>query len=142
MKTCTKCKQEKHLDEFSPDNRRHLGKASQCKKCNASYCRKRHNTNKELARNYKLMTIFNISLQEYNLLLNKQNKVCAICLKNEITVDNRTNKVKNLAVDHCHKTGKVRGLLCANCNIGLGKFKEDFKNLNSAIEYLKGSLND
>lgn len=71
-----------------------------------------------------------------------QNAACAICKKFEEMFDKRTNKKKHLCVDHDHKTGKVRGLLCHSCNLGLGKFKDNISSLKTAITYLsKGSSN-
>lgn len=58
-----------------------------------------------------------------------QIKKCSICKKT----------VSRLNVDHCHKTGKTRGLLCTNCNIGLGNFKDNIEILKRAIKYLKQS---
>ena len=61
----------------------------------------------------------------------KQNYCCAICKTHSDLLP------RNLAVDHCHTTGKVRGLLCTNCNIGLGMLKDSSEILNLAIKYLK-----
>lgn len=80
---------------------------------------------------------FGISHAEYAELHKKQNGLCAICFKPETAT--RNGKVKSLAVDHCHDTGKIRGLLCSDCNTGIGKLKESEKILISAIQYLKGS---
>ena len=76
-----------------------------------------------------LQSKFNITLAEYNELFEQQNGVCAIC-------GNLPDK-RMLAVDHCHKTGKIRGLLCFQCNTGLGQFKDSPLNLASAIKYLE-----
>lgn len=74
---------------------------------------------------------FGITLEQYIALLKKQDGKCAIC-KNEETV----KFVKRLAIDHCHKTGKVRGLLCHGCNAGLGRFKDDASLLHAAADYI------
>lgn len=71
---------------------------------------------------------YNLSLEEFNQLVDNQKNRCGIC--NEKFLDNSV-------IDHNHKTGKTRGLLCANCNHGLGKFKDSEWILNSAITYLK-----
>jgi len=75
-----------------------------------------------------------LTKKEYNKLLEKQNGVCAICEKPE------TKKLKDtiyrLAIDHDHKTNKVRGLLCSRCNRGLGHFMDNVKFLLKAIKYL------
>ena len=77
---------------------------------------------------------YNISLEDYNNLLESQNYTCKICKKEE----KHTNKA--LAVDHCHSTGKVRGLLCFDCNTALGKFKDSTELLYEAINYLQGGI--
>jgi len=73
---------------------------------------------------------YGITLEEYEVLLIKQNNVCAIC-----SASTGSNN-KRLAVDHNHQTGVVRGLLCDDCNIGLGKFKDNPNLLIKAINYL------
>lgn len=89
--------------------------------------------------NARLKSSYNISIEEYNILLTNKNNVCAICKKKEKR-KNRSGKIYKLHVDHCHKTGKIRGLLCHNCNTGIGRFKDDLILLNQALEYLKRSL--
>lgn len=66
----------------------------------------------------------------------KQNAACAIC-----RTPQRELK-KRLAVDHCHKSGMFRGLLCSACNLGLGIFKDNISNLQSAIQYLQTTSNN
>lgn len=75
---------------------------------------------------------YGISLKEYERLYILQNGLCAICHNPETR-----NLNAFLVVDHDHNTGKVRGLLCGNCNSGLGFFKDSQENLNSAKQYLK-----
>lgn len=70
---------------------------------------------------------FGITIEDYDKILKKQKGRCAICGK---------KKRQRLGVDHNHKTGKVRGLLCYNCNAGLGMFKEDKSFLKKAIKYV------
>lgn len=86
------------------------------------------------------MTKYNLSVDEYNNMLSSQNYVCAICQQEETTREHRTGLVRKLSIDHCHKTGKIRGLLCTTCNHVLGKFKDDENLFNRAINYLKGEL--
>ena len=78
---------------------------------------------------------FGISLEQYDQMLTAQNGVCAICKYPE--THKRNGKVKALAVDHHHGTGKIRGLLCADCNTGIGKLKHDVNVLSNAIDYLR-----
>jgi hypothetical protein len=76
--------------------------------------------------------MFNITLEEYNELLKKQNYKCAICNGYEISYRNEV-----LSVDHNHNTGEIRGLLCNTCNRALGLFKDNENLLKNAIKYLK-----
>jgi hypothetical protein len=83
--------------------------------------------NPEKAKNIELRTRFGITLEDYSNIKESQNGVCAICgSKDHIA----------LAVDHCHETKKVRGLLCKNCNTLLGNAKDKVEILNKAIAYL------
>lgn len=85
---------------------------------------------KQVSRDKEYRRKYGIGLDEYNNILKAQQGVCAIC-------QNSCNTGMNLAVDHCHDTKKVRGLLCKNCNTAIGLFMEDIENMNKAIEYIK-----
>lgn len=74
---------------------------------------------------------YGITVADYEQMLEKQCGVCKIC--------NQHRDAQRLAVDHCHKTGKVRGLLCSRCNKALGAFGDNPDRLASAIAYLKES---
>lgn len=82
---------------------------------------------------------YGLTTKYYYRMLKQQGGVCAICGNNETIKQN--GKVINLAVDHCHKTGKVRGLLCGRCNLTLGILKEDISLLYNYVEYLKQHSN-
>jgi hypothetical protein len=75
-----------------------------------------------------LLERFGMSWREYELRLALQNNACAICRKKP--------KRRLLCIDHCHKTGKVRGLLCTLCNAALGAFADDPKRMQAATDYL------
>lgn len=78
---------------------------------------------------------YGVTLEWYRERLAKQNNVCAICKQPEVAVIR--GKVIAMPVDHCHNTGKARGLLCTKCNRGLGLFRDDVGILKSAIDYLQ-----
>lgn len=106
-----------------------------------AYLRAYRKATPELEKARSLRDNFGISLDEYNQMLSAQNGVCAICKQPE--THKRNDKVKALAVDHDHGTGKIRGLLCADCNTGIGKLKDSVNVLQSAIDYLrKHSITD
>ena len=91
---------------------------------------------KETHRKYHYRTKFNMTVEEYETKLQQQNYVCAICHEPETTKEHRTGNIRKLSIDHCHDSGKVRGLLCTRCNHVLGHFKDDPHLFNSAIQYL------
>jgi hypothetical protein len=93
--------------------------------------------NPHIEKNAHLKRKYNITLEDYNKMLDEQNGVCSICKDSETKIFKKTGKVTDLAVDHCHSTGKVRGLLCWNCNTSIGKMKDSVELLQNAIEYLK-----
>ena len=72
---------------------------------------------------------YGLTIEEYNQMFVDQNGVCAICKE-------QSQNGTNLCVDHCHTTGKVRGLLCTGCNVGIGRLKDSVELLESAIGYL------
>lgn len=80
---------------------------------------------------------YGIGFADYQRMFEQQKGVCAICFRPEIRVDHRTKKVSRLAVDHDHKTGAVRQLLCHTCNSGLGAFGDDPVRLRAALAYLE-----
>ena len=85
-------------------------------------------------RNSQLQRTFGIDLNDYIRMAVEQNNKCAICGQPETQM--RGGKVKALAVDHNHTTGTIRGLLCSDCNTGLGKLRDSQTILNAAIAYL------
>ena len=92
------------------------------------------NNQKGYKREKWLKMKFNLSIEEYNKILEKQNNSCAICKQDFDTIKQETNK--SLCVDHNHENGEIRGLLCNNCNRGLGFFKDNAVSLLEAIKYL------
>ena len=83
---------------------------------------------RNLHRNYKLTP------EDFNLLWDQQSGKCAICSE---PMDPRGRRKTAVAVDHCHDTGVVRGLLCRGCNTGIGSLKDSIDVLKSAVKYLE-----
>lgn len=88
--------------------------------------RPKRSINPEAQREYLLRTKYGLTAADYNSMVEAQQHKCAIC-KCEAP----------LQVDHCHKSGKVRELLCNNCNGGIGIFRENIEAMQRAIEYIK-----
>lgn len=154
-KQCNKCKLIKPKCEFDTKKFRsgNLGLSGSCKFCRNAYAKQAYRANpsnwrtknknnylkhKLGYRNRQLKNNFGISLEEYDLILKNQNGKCAICNKTE--GEKRNGKTKYLAVDHCHKTGRIRGLLCGKCNKALGLLEDNMAIINKAIDYLQKGL--
>lgn len=96
--------------------------------------RKYNKLHPDKVKHWNLQKDFGISLLQYKDLYNNQNGLCAIC--NQPKSFTRCGKILSLAVDHCHKTGIIRGLLCRYCNLGLGNFKDNSIYLKRAANYV------
>ncbi len=88
----------------------------------------------ECRRMYQRLRRYGLTYQEYRALMERQGGVCALCRQEWRGWGGRTG----LHVDHCHRTGRVRGLLCGDCNTALGRFGDDPVLLRRAAEYLEG----
>ncbi len=98
--------------------------------------REDRSNNPEKYKNYHLKKDYGITMEQYNELLLKQNNACAICGNLETKIYKKTGVIMKLSVDHNHTNGKIRGLLCNNCNMALGILKESKKTLIKMIKYL------
>jgi hypothetical protein len=121
------------------NKKRERAKSAQGTEGRQKTCDKYYKSHQPKWRNYYYKKHYGISLEEYNQILRQQKEVCAICGK-----PNPSNYIqKRLYVDHDHKTGKVRGLLCCYCNWMLGHLREDIEVAKKAIEYItKGKGGD
>ena len=84
-----------------------------------------------------IVRTYGITAEDYYNMLAAQNNKCAVCESEEVN-NSRVSSGK-LFIDHCHDTGKVRGLLCSKCNHGIGLLNDDTALLQKAIEYLNKS---
>lgn len=134
---CSKCGESKTPDNFYKRSDRPRGRQSKCKTCvgnSTMQVREWRTRNPEAAaanRQRSRVKVYDLTIDEYNALLDKQDSACAICRKTEPGGKGRWH------IDHNHETGKVRGLLCAMCNVGLGNFYDDIALLSGAIKYLE-----
>ncbi len=151
-KKCSICNEVKTIDNFTKQKGGKFGVMGQCTSCQRKRANERRKELRKLNRSKKerkylvskddptyarrmmLMSEYKITLDEYEELLKKQDYVCAICGNKETRVVN--GNVRSLCVDHCHTTGKVRGLLCTNCNLFIGNSKDSPKYLLEGIKYL------
>ena len=93
------------------------------------YRRKNPQVGAAAQRKWRLKTLYNITPEEYDRMMAEQGGVCGIC--------SGTQEGKALAVDHCHTTGAIRGLLCENCYVGIGKLNDDPVLLEKAMRWIK-----
>ena len=125
------------------------GKCEECENCkHAAYMRDWSQKNKERIKTYNnkearrranrktTTSRYGLTLEEYEDMYEAQGGACRICKKPE-TCKGNNGEVKMLAIDHCHDTGKVRGLLCNNCNRAIGLLGDDVDTLLNAVEYLR-----
>ncbi len=147
MKRCTVCGKTKPLDQFfvhkGPSRRRPV-RSSHCKTCHMAKARKRYADEPDRYRNiYKKIVLkgrFGITLEDFEQMRQRCGDLCEICGRPETRIDSRHlsgNRTSHLQVDHNHKTGSVRGLLCSNCNLMIGNARENPEILLAAIAYLQ-----
>lgn len=132
------CRETKPISDFymqsnNPDHHAYGRPQGRCKACVrsqvSSYRRDNPDKAARAVRNSQMKADFGISLADFETMLSNQGGVCAIC--------GERPKRRRLAVDHCHQTGRVRGLLCYSCNVGIGALRDSPDVIRSAIAYLR-----
>jgi hypothetical protein len=166
LKTCSTCKESKPKSEYGVITSRKDGLAGQCKPCRRASGKKWRDGNREHVRNlnnahyskhreerkakqreynrlfpekafaHKLRRDYNLSVEDFERMHADQDGKCAICKNPEIRMGSG-GKVRRLNVDHNAVTGKVRQLLCCDCNTGIGLLRHSTDILNEAISYLE-----
>lgn len=142
-RTCNRCGITKPRSEFSMVRNGKYAPVlkSFCKACQATAARKWYSDNLQRAlenrRRFQLDKLYGLTVAEYEERLQRQAGVCAICHRDEPIAHGRTGKKFRLSVDHCHDTGRVRGLLCQKCNRAIGLLGDSIDLLRKAIEYLE-----
>lgn len=135
IRKCRDCHKEalalEDLVLFASNKKQKYGRDNLCTECNALRRRKARVDDPAGKINSHLKHRYGITLDEYNKMFIEQKGCCKICNIHQINI------TRKLAVDHCHKTQEVRGLLCNNCNTALGLFKDNITTMANAINYLK-----
>jgi len=129
-KKCSKCKEEKELSEFNKRMSAKDGINHYCRSCTSIMKKSTYNYNK--SRNIRILHSYKLSVDELENLYILQNGKCKICNIEYPSI----SKHGGLYIDHCHKTKKVRGLLCSKCNMILGFSNDDVSILKASIDYL------
>lgn len=103
----------------------------------AAYQREYHARHPQKRRTVRYRARYGLSFDQYSAMFMEQGGLCLICKKPETSLNQHTHELRLLSVDHCHGTGKIRGLLCKRCNTGIGAFEEDPELLKAAIRYIR-----
>lgn len=143
MKRCGRCGELKPFAEFKRAPRNRDGLTLWCVECKADYDREfrstpYHKAKKQEQHRRKKLARYGMTPEDYEEMRESQEGLCAICKK----PPSYKPPAHGLVVDHDHRTGYVRGLLCFKCNAGLGSFNDDFMLLHEAKEYLLESAMD
>jgi len=121
-KVCGRCKKEQPINQFCKNKGSADGLNFHCKVCIKETALKRK---------------YAMTADVYWNLFDQQKGKCAICGVHEKTLGNRSDRPKVLAVDHCHESGEIRGLLCGKCNMGIGLLGDTLQDLINAVRYLE-----
>ena len=143
MRQCPKCKRELDLVSFAGDRKGKDGLQARCRDCNNAYAKTPHGRElaaasrakperKKYQRNYHLQARYGITLGAWQEMFDRQGGKCPGC-GSPLEAGFKTH------VDHCHKTGRVRGLLCKECNLALGNVNDSIDVLRNLIQYLTGA---
>lgn len=155
MKQCSRCGESKPVDSFCLRSTTKDGRNHHCRSCAKAIAKKwnseltphqrarkqererlwrtRNERFRSKARRYYVKRLYGLEPEKYDKMLELQGSVCAICKCRQ----GGSGRAKSLAVDHDHGTGVVRGLLCGNCNRGVGMFKDSPGLLLRAANYLE-----
>lgn len=149
-KLCPDCEQTKPLNEFYPNKRTTHGYNVYCIECSykrhdkwrrankdqaAENGRRWRKNNPERFKDHMMKRHHGLPLGSYQKMLAEQNGCCAIC------GTDTPNGQGRFHLDHCHDTGKIRGLLCHSCNLAIGYFRDNIATIQSAIKYLTQTRN-
>jgi Recombination endonuclease VII len=129
LKRCSSCAVEKPLDDFHKQSNGPFGRRSACAVCINTHAVRRNKRDPQARRSVWLKHRYGITQAQYLQRLDAQGGVCAIC--SEACATGR-----NLAVDHDHATGVIRGLLCQACNTAIGKLRDSPSLIHKAAAYL------
>jgi len=143
---CVKCGEVKSVEEFYSARRKvdnYVPRiTTECKTCSRKNRKEHYTQNREKVLANRRFRSYGLSKDEYNEMLDNQGGSCAICKRKEWVRASITDNVMALAVDHCHDTGNVRGLLCRACNLAIGYFEDNIESLDEAIKYLEQAGGD
>lgn len=145
-KICNQCKEPKKFQEFYKQKNGKFGLSGKCKSCCSENGKRSYKNDperfKKTTQRYfennpgarqrtRIKYHYNLTMEEYQKLIEEHENKCAVCDKP------RSELKKELDIDHCHTTGKIRGLLCPNCNKALGLLNDDPSVIERLLNYIK-----
>lgn len=154
-KYCPGCKETHSLENFHKSKSRPDGLTSWCKTCvknNGAKWRKNNKERKnEYAKEYyqenkdrmnvrRIERLYGLSPEEHQRMKDEQGNLCKLCNQPETGTNAMNGKIQELCIDHCHDTGKVRGLLCRRCNHLIAALGDTEQSIERVFHYMKGEL--
>lgn len=154
-KYCPGCQKTKNVRNFHKHKNKPDGLASWCKECANGNSRRWAKSNKErrarVGQTYyeqnkdkvkakRIEREYGLSPDEHKRMKKEQNNLCKLCGKPETGINGTSGEVQELCVDHCHETGKVRGLLCRRCNHLIACLGDTEQSIEKVLEYMKGGV--
>ena len=143
-KCCSVCKVLLSLDKYHKSKSTKDGYSYRCKNCDYQ-ARIKYRTERKLQ--YQTVTrkeyrkrVYGLSDDSFNTLWKKQKGKCPICDKTLTDALGNKHLPSKAVIDHCHKTGKIRGILCTMCNKGLGLLGDNINGLKKAVQYLNAEV--
>jgi len=139
LKYCSHCKKKLPLGKYNKHKNEKDGLQPICAECQKEYATKYRQSprGQNIRRANHTKSRFGLSQKQYFKLLEAQKEVCKICNNPETAMGSGGKKSRLLSVDHNHKTGKIRGLLCHSCNSLIGHARENILILQKTIKYLE-----
>lgn len=131
--TCKMCKTKKTLSEFNIAKNKLSGHRAECRQCESNKNKKDWENNRLKSREKSTCKSFNITQEKYQILMSINN--CQLCNREFKPISEHYKTDRN--IDHCHSTGKIRGVLCVRCNVALGTLGDNVEGLEKALKYLK-----
>jgi Recombination endonuclease VII len=142
-KVCSVCKQLKPLESFAKQSSSKDKLQGQCRECCKNWRKEYYKKFPERNRKRSIKNNYGIDMDRLESMYERQGGKCGICKQSILLfATNHKESIGVGRVDHDHKTGAIRGLLCHKCNIGLGHFEDNIVSLRNAVSYLEEFKDD
>lgn len=136
-RACKNCKVIKDLDKFTLNKLCKYGREHTCKACTITRQGSWEQISPNSHKNSYYKWKHGVTKSQYDSMFERQGGVCAVCRNKETGLNGKRTGIKALCIDHDHKTGAVRELLCNRCNTALGSLREDLNIITNLVDYIK-----